>query len=64
MTPATRYGRYEAKVIAGFFAFMWLAESFAPGWNGILFETSHVTAGESRIVAAIYLVGAGLLWTR
>jgi hypothetical protein len=33
-----------------------------PAFNGFLFEAASVSAGEGRIVGAIFLVGAALLW--
>jgi hypothetical protein len=39
-------------------AFQW----FFPGWNGVYFDASNVTAGEARIIAAIFFVGGLLLW--
>jgi hypothetical protein len=50
------------KFWAVFLFFSALSVWFFPGWNGFLFESSNVTAGEGRIMAAIFFVGGLLLW--
>ena len=35
---------------------------FLPGFNGYLFEPSVISAGDGRIVGAIFLVGAAIVW--
>lgn len=61
MAPETRN---NAKAFAVLFGLLGMAEIFAPGWNGLLAQASQVTPGESRIIASVYFVGAGLLWFR
>lgn len=39
-----------------------LTSWYAPGFNGFWSAPSEVTDGEGRIVGAIFLVGALLLW--
>lgn len=39
-------------------AFSW----HVPGFNGVFFAQAAVTAGDGQIVAAVFLVGAALLW--
>jgi hypothetical protein len=33
-----------------------------PGFNGIFFAADEVSLGDNRIIAAIFIVGAGILW--
>lgn len=35
---------------------------FFPEWNGLLFDASSVSQGESKILMAVYFVGGLLLW--
>jgi len=42
--------------VAGTVSYFW------PGFNGMLFEPSNISVGESRIIAAIFLVGAAIVW--
>lgn len=39
-----------------------LVEWFFPGFNGVLFSSSDVSAGESRIMSSILFVGGLILW--
>lgn len=35
---------------------------YAPGFGGVLFDEVEVSTGEGRIISAILLVGAAILW--
>jgi hypothetical protein len=35
---------------------------FAPEFSGVMFDDAAVSAGEGRIISAILLVGAAILW--
>jgi len=42
--------------IAGTMSWFW------PGFNGAFFNPVQISIGESRIIAAILVVGAAILW--
>ena len=44
------------------FAVIGVLSYFWPGFNGVFFEPSDISLGESRIIAAIFLVGAAIVW--
>jgi hypothetical protein len=48
--------------VAVFFLVMAVANWYWPRFNGVFFETSDVTDGEGRIIAAVFAVGAAILW--
>jgi hypothetical protein len=35
---------------------------YLPGFNGVFFLPSDISVGESRIIAAILVVGGAILW--
>jgi hypothetical protein len=35
---------------------------YSPGFSGALFEPVSMSAGEGRIVGAIFIVGAAVVW--
>ena len=43
-------------VVCGLLSWLW------PNFNGILFEPSIVSVGEGRIVGALFLVGAAIIY--
>jgi hypothetical protein len=36
--------------------------AYAPGFNGLLRDAVHISAGEAQIITAIYFVGAAIVW--
>jgi hypothetical protein len=35
---------------------------YSPGFNGIFFDPVKISVGEGRIIAAIFIVGAAVVW--
>jgi len=50
------------KGVAAVLLIMGCSSWFAPGFSGIFFDPVNVSAGEGRIMAAVYLVGAAIVW--
>lgn len=42
--------------IAGLTSWMW------PGFNGFFFQPSNISLGDGRIVGAIFISAAGIIW--
>ncbi|TGS95266.1 hypothetical protein EN814_16315 [Mesorhizobium sp. M2D.F.Ca.ET.171.01.1.1] len=42
--------------MAGFINWTW------PGFNGFLFQPSNISLGDSRIIGAILMSAAGIIW--
>jgi hypothetical protein len=50
------------RTIAGAFAGVGIASYYWPSFAGMLVADVAVTAGEGRIAAAVYFLGAAVLW--
>jgi hypothetical protein len=50
-----------AKVFGAILIGLAVVERAWPGWNGFVFEPAQITAGEVRIICAIYIVGGFIL---
>lgn len=66
LSQENRFGRGENLLlnrnVAIGFAVAGAVSCFWPGFNGKLFEPSSITVAESRIIAAIFRVGAAVAW--
>ena len=50
------------RVVAGGLLMLALFSWLAPGFNGFFFASSDVSDGDARIVGAIFVVGAAIVW--
>ncbi|SDN27437.1 hypothetical protein SAMN05216196_1011 [Lutimaribacter pacificus] len=50
------------KAISGGFAVLGLMSWYDPGFNGFWLDPSDVSDGDGRIVAAVFLVGAAIVF--
>jgi hypothetical protein len=50
------------KTIAVFFLIAGLTSWMWPGFNGFVASPSDISAGEGRIVGAVFFVGASIVW--
>jgi hypothetical protein len=48
--------------IAIAFAVIGATSWYWPGFNGVFFSPTDISAGDGRIIAAIFLVGAAVVW--
>jgi hypothetical protein len=48
--------------VVGMFVGAGISSYYWPTWGGFFLEPVAVSAGEGRIMTAIYFVGAALLW--
>ena len=50
------------RTVATFLAAAGFTSWIAPGFNGAFFDAVQVSDGEGRIVGAIFIVGAAIVW--
>lgn len=50
------------RIVSAALLFAGLTSWVAPGFNGVFFEAAEVSAGDGRIVGAILIVGAAIVW--
>lgn len=58
-SPMKDYGANKTVAIA--FAIIGIGMWLWPGFNGYLFAPSGMTIGESRIISAVFIVGAAIV---